>query len=379
MRSTPSRPVDGSGSDGRDRPLTILLVSHTADDGIFKVGSHHLAREWAQAGHRVAHISTPASTVHLILNRADPTRRRLALEGSVVDADGVIHGVPRTHLPVQFDTRGRKLLRFVDRIGFANADLVFVDQPLMAPLFKGWRRAPLIYRPTDTYPTGVGHRRQRFLINRARAVVATSEHVLAELALPTVVPHMVARNGVQLDAMSQNKNHRGARVVYVGALDGRFDWDALRAMAEAVREARFEIAGPMRSVAPDLPDNVKLLGPVPYDKIGAMLSSAAVGLLPFNAAEQNTGRSPMKFYEYLASGLYVVGAWTPSLASRNAPGSYMYRNHAEAIVMLRRAISHDLPNLAGMESALEESWTKRAEEILDFAIAHVLEPVRRQA
>lgn len=47
------------------RKFNIVFASHTYMGGTFVVGSHHLARELSQMGHRVLHLSTPITPFHI--------------------------------------------------------------------------------------------------------------------------------------------------------------------------------------------------------------------------------------------------------------------------------------------------------------------------
>jgi hypothetical protein len=94
--------------------------------------------------------------------------------------------------------------------------------------------------------------------------------------------------------------------VYVGALDRRFDWPTVAGLARSAPTVRIDIFGPAASRPPSLPANVFLPGPVDYTDLPRTLARYRVGLLPLSDEETNIGRSPMKLYEYLASGLNVL-------------------------------------------------------------------------
>jgi teichuronic acid biosynthesis glycosyltransferase TuaH len=350
------------------RPLTIVFVSHTDAFGTFRVGSHHLARELARMGHRVLHLSTPVSLVHRVLRRGEASREEASRRGLIQDADGVSHLVPRTVLPAGIG--GLPYARIFERVfGERRVDLVLVDQPTLWTRRLRHLARTLVYRPTDLYETGVKARFQRKAVRAADAVVATSAAVLNALPIPADVPAMSLPNGVELDRFAPAVDApREDRAVYVGALDDRFDWAAVRSMATAAPSWTFDVYGPGRAPAEPLPGNVALRGTISYDEVPAVLGTARIGVLPLSDAPVNRGRSPMKLYEYLASGLAVITRETEVLVDRPQLGVFGYGSARDAGEAMTSAIAAETPNRPGMEAAGEEGWPGKARRLLDFAM-----------
>lgn len=348
-------------------PQRVLFLSHSHAFGAFRVGSHHYARELAQRGAEVVHLSTPISRVHLALGRVTRNDESAIPRGPHRDVDGVTHLVPRTTLPVPYGrfTVARKLARHGIRAVF---DAVLIDQPL---LWDGSLRAlspRVVYRPTDLYPTGVKHRLQQRIIAAADGVVATSDEVLRGLG-GIQQPSLVIGNGVSASHFVQPPDERGARplvCVYVGALDARFDWHQLSTWARARPGIPFVVAGPASSSPPVLPANVDLVGAVSYAALPELLHGARVGLLPLSDDPLNAGRSPMKLYEYLAAGLAVVTRGTPVLRADESAGLFTYSRPEEAAEALDRALEHPSPNTAGETLAGLESWSAKTARLADF-------------
>jgi len=96
------------------------------------------------------------------------------------------------------------------------------------------------------------------------------------------------------------------RALFVGSLSDWFDWELLRKVAFLRPNISFVVVG--RGEFPkDLPQNVYLLGPRPHEKIPACMQHADVGLIIFKDLPLiRKMERPLKFYEYLASGLPVV-------------------------------------------------------------------------
>jgi teichuronic acid biosynthesis glycosyltransferase TuaH len=360
-----------------------LFASHSAEVGSFRVGSHHLSTALARMGHGCAHVATPLSAANLL--RRDPARGVRQRFGAAVrpvrpDEDGRLSVVPLSILPVQVThTWGRNLALGsivpplgprLRRAGFPAYDVTLIDQPM----FQGiWRRVPtrrVVYRPTDIYPDGSWHEAQNRVLARADAVVATSSAVLSALDLPRQIPTLVLENGVDYRRFAGDAGEEGHRsgAVYVGALDQRLDWQWLRGLAEAVPDVPITVAGPSRHV-PDLPGNLRMVGPVEYDRVPALLRAGAVGLLPFTNSVLNSGRSPMKLYEYLAAGMHVVGSDFSASRMAGLPGVTLTQNVPEAAAALRRAVHEGGANVRGQQVAADEDWAGKAQILDEFLVA----------
>lgn len=358
----------------------VLFLSHTTAGGTFRVGSHHLSREFAMMGCSVAHVTTPVSYLEKSLGARmrgrfnvskletfTPEVRRLIKNSPAVDHFGVVHDIPITRMPIRWSSSRRGLKSRLERIGFGKPDVTFVDDVLLRGAIpdSGIR----IYRPTDTHTDPWARALSRQVLKSSDAVVAASRHILNSLPPEaTTMPHLVLENGVE-DQFFGNRTQKVApHFVYVGAVDYRFDWEFVLAAATQLPTAHITIAGPIATPPPTMPPtNLRIVGEVDYADVPGLLATATVGLLPTNSAPTNLGRSPMKFYEYLASELYVVAASTPSLRDRvEAPGTYLYGTVAEGIAQLKALLDRSAPNLAGSEFARQYSWGARARLLRGF-------------
>jgi len=347
---------------------SVLLLSHSHPYGPFRVGSHHYAREWARAGIRVVHLSTPVSLAHRATGRVNAATASAIPSGVRLDEDGVTYIVPRTTLPTPY---GRfRVADELDRHGIETPfDAVLIDQPLLWDASVRGLSPTLVYRPTDAYPAGAKSRLQREIVAHADGIVATSQEVLRMLG-PVTVPTLVLENGVEIARFESRRSAPRPDVcVYVGALDERFDWYQLSAWAASHPDIRFDIVGPDPAPPAALPANVVLRGAVPYVRVPAILHTARVGLLPLSDDPLNAGRSPMKLYEYLAAGLAVVTRETPVLHDDPTTGVYGYRGAQDADAALSRALAHHSPNTPGVTRARTASWPAKATSLTRFLTA----------
>jgi glycosyltransferase involved in cell wall biosynthesis len=341
--------------------LRIVFASHTATTSDFVVGSHHLARQCAAMGHRVAHLVAPVSLAHLARYGDGYTRRRFAnwVRGGEVGDGGVFEYVPLSAVPWQL---ARYFLRIGNsflwtmppvgsvlwRHGFGKVDVLLVDQPKMLGIERILRPEILVYRATDLYAelTGDGcvALAEAALARRADLLVATAGPILERLArIAPEKPRLLLENGVDVSHFEHARECPpeysavpDPRAVYVGALDARFNWDWVVTAARSLPALHIVLIGPVRGDIPDgLPANLHLLGPIGYERLPGFLQHGWIGLLPTTSHRANRGRSPMKLYEYAAAGLPVLAAETEELTRRRLPFVCLVRDREQFVSALQ--------------------------------------------
>jgi len=73
----------------------------------------------------------------------------------------------------------------------------------------------------------------------------------------------------------------------------------------------------------------------------------------------------MKYYEYLAAGLNILGLRTETLARRTEPGVFLYSDRADLVEASAGALNAPI-NTSGRECARSFDWSARAEELWTF-------------
>lgn len=103
------------------------------------------------------------------------------------------------------------------------------------------------------------------------------------------------------------------RVVWVGTSSA--GWHDLPTLIKAAQEVfridrtvSFEVYGDPASLTHNLPDNVRPMGIVKYDRLGDYLAGAHVGVHLFKKDKDGSlpAGSPLKLFDYMAAGLAVV-------------------------------------------------------------------------
>ena len=403
LPAVPEEEHNGAGSVNRSVAtvdMRVAFLSHTAMGGSLVVGSHQLAREFAREGHDVSHISAPLSIAHLGLLLWEPfirmrLRRWLAGGESI---GGVLDMVPFTLLPWHAARLSRRLMNSYSRhmlsapmhgvgaLKLDAADCLIVDEPRLLGLANSKRGRLLIYRATDLYalmrsdPSIV--EAERALCSRADLLIATSEPVAAHLRRISGRNVRVIANGVEIDHFASSSmaasssefrlpGRREDRAIYAGAFDRRFGRDALRAAAEKLPQKQFILVGPGSQVvaAATARSNVTALGAVDYQKLPAVLGQCTVGMLPMSSDISNSGRSPMKLYEYAAAGLTVAATSTEELRRCELATLCLADGHLAFYSAVSDAFARaQVPSMvaAGRAAAQRESWEVKAKILLDL-------------
>lgn len=155
---------------------------------------------------------------------------------------------------------------------------------------------------------------------------------------------------------------------YHGSLYGDwFDWEAIFSLATARPEARIVLIGDAATAPVDLPDNVHLLGLKAQQELPGYIASFDVGLIPFSVTNTTHAVSPLKVYEYLASGVPVAA--TPLRALAGLDGVHTSDRLEAAVVAAEASSRPDRDLVLGAHT-----WVNRVDALL--AAAGVPSPAR---
>ncbi len=162
------------------------------------------------------------------------------------------------------------------------------------------------------------------------------------------------------------------RIGFLGLVTPREDWEMVRAAAEKTPEWQWIVVGPQQGIEPTGPANLHWIGTVDYADVPDWTRNWDAGMVPLTQSGFNVRAWPLKFYEYLASGLPVVSTPIPAASAigEEAPGLVAVAADASAdafIEAARRAI--DTPptlRAEALQVAAAHTWDARARGILEL-------------
>jgi glycosyltransferase involved in cell wall biosynthesis len=162
--------------------------------------------------------------------------------------------------------------------------------------------------------------------------------------------------GVDLPARPDDFPEAEIVIGYHGSLYGDwFDWEALRRVALANRRSAVVLIGDNKAAHPVLPPNVHFLGLKPQSDLPAYVQRFDVGLIPFKVNETTHAVSPLKAYEYLASGVPIAA---PPLRALEGMG---VNRDADLVMAVAAALTADRPDRG--RALKEHSWEDRVMRI----------------
>lgn len=373
----------------------VLLYGPTWD-APSQVSKHHLARYWAGRGDRVLYVESQFHPLSLLTRRSEVGRMwGRFVSGPVEVADRLwVQSYPslvpyRAGVPLADSGPARwvnrlaptALLRRAMRRAGIDRPIVVVGTATALPLVDRLDPSLVVYHCSDDYTNQPSFPRsfrdlERSLINRSDLVVCTAEELRRAKAPMNPQTHTVT-NGADIghfittqDASTQVAPEiaglPGPVVGYVGTV---FEWLDVPMLARAARarpDWSFVFIGPVTTdvgAISGLP-NVHLLGPRPYSELPRYLKGFDVATVPFVINYVTLRASPVKFYEYLASGVPIVATKLPDL-ERFAATAELFTTYDEFISGLDRAVADKSPEskAARMREADANSWQSRFTQV----------------
>jgi glycosyltransferase involved in cell wall biosynthesis len=277
----------------------------------------------------------------------------------------------------------RRLRRVAGRAGLERP-AVITSQPLLAGLAELEWAGPVTLYAGDDLAAHRDYQRWREGLEvayrevgeRGRRVCAVSSAILERIEPRG--PSAVVPNGVDPDlwlepepAPSWFTELPGPRLLYVGTLDDRLDVDALRSVARAWPDASIVLVGPLVDrphLDPALAEpNVVLHDAVPRGEVASLAHAADACLVPHRQTPLTEAMSPLKLYEYLASGSPTVATDLEPVRRVDGPvlrvppgGDFV------SAVRLALADGH-APEPERRRFIEENSWSTRTAQVLELA------------
>ena len=279
----------------------------------------------------------------------------------------------------------RRLRRVAARFGLERPAIV-TSQPLLAGFAElEWAGPVTLFASDDLaahpdyepWHEGIRAAYER-VAARGRRVAAVSNAIVERIGPRG--PAAVVPNGVDPEIWLRPDpppawvtGLPGPRLLYVGTLDSRLDVAAVRAVARAWPAGTVALVGPLtepQHLAPLLAEpNVVHHGAVERRQVAALACAADACLVPHNRTPLTEAMSPLKLYEYLASGRPVVATDLEPVrrvegpVTRVAPGGDFVAGVGAALA------AGPVSEQQRQEAIAANSWASRSAEVMALSLA----------
>jgi hypothetical protein len=368
--------------------MKVIIAEHHTWDTVIRIGNHHYCREFLKRGWDVLWLSHPVSFLHS-LKASNRQRVKRAKSGPYRHPNGPTEIIPYTYLPFynapffgskwvlenchRFFRPG--LNDLLTKSGFLNPDLLWItdtDSHFIADYVKAKAVAVRI-ADDNTEFTGMPGSLQwaeEKLCTLADVLFVTSFPLEEKLRPKYGDKVKLLRNGVefnhfrgQFERPADLVGIEGPIAIYVGAIDSWFASDWLESLAGKRPDIHIVLIGRPSidlSKLQAIP-NIHVLGPRPYSGIPAYLAHADCGIIPFRRTPLVESVSPLKLFEFFASGLPVVSTRWNELENLSSP-SLLADSADEFANMVNRVVDENWKTTKGdsyRDFARLNSWESR--------------------
>lgn len=356
------------------------------NDNANKLGNYHYANCFASEGYEVLWMSNVFNQLVYFKNKKDykfkksiskPIKHELASNiYGLAPYSLWLYGNYMFHRNSSIVFNMHKLIRpninkGLKNIGFAEVDVLWISNPKQYWLTNVVKYNKLIYRIADDftkfseYPSSVTQIEER-LIDKADHIFITSK-LLEEKVLKRNKTPYILNNGVEFERFNKSyecpKEYSRCRkkIVYVGAIKYWFDKSLVKKLASEVEADIYLIGNPQIDLSElESMPNVYILGAKSYKDIPAYLQYGDVAIIPFIINELTNAISPIKLYEYCATGISIVSTNMRETANLNAP-IYIAENDKEFIAGVKYYLENEYEKEKLIEFAKNNSWYARYE------------------
>ena len=160
-----------------------------------------------------------------------------------------------------------------------------------------------------------------------------------------------------------------AALGYVGTIGAWFDWDWVGRLAEQLdaddSSLQIRLIGPcFRRPPRALPQRISMEQALPHALALRAMRALKVGLIPFKVNALTEGVDPIKYYEYRALGLPVVGTSFGELRHKTADAGLFLTDATDPLASVRAALA--LPEGEPRISRPDCTWSARFAPLIDW-------------
>lgn len=347
----------------------ILMAGGLHWNSPSQVGSHHLAKGFANRGWDVGFLSDPISPLHLLhgINQELKDRWKVYQAGGRLEYNNKIW----CYVPAAFCTPNNRaflrsawlqrnwniltippITRKIKQNGFDPVDILYLCNANDLYLLKKIQHNKSVYRIADfnsglPKSTPASRSAEKDIASSVDLVLYSARNLedyvnslnpKNSLYFPNGVDYQHFANGSRLFPQEFEQINKPI-ALYVGAMFDWFDFELINRAAQKLPEISFVLIGRddmAKKRLLKLP-NIHILGAKPFDELPSYIHNADVGLIPFdinNHPDLLNSVNPLKLYEYLACGLPVISVGWKELQTMNTP-AILYKDLDEFTMKIR--------------------------------------------
>ena len=371
------------------KKANILCFSSSDWEG--KWGSRQqVAARWAERGHPVTFVEQMAGAEHFL--RYPDLRRRRQHKPVRRQVDNLWLLTPPPLLPGRYYVPGinqlnarlvARWLRLRLREMSFTPDLLWCYKPEHAAVAAYWPDTPLVYHCIDEFTVGTYGRKRANIIRQETELLRRADVVFANSTLTyenkrrfnphtyripsgADTAHFNKANDPQTAVSPKIAHLPHPVLIFAGNINEKIDLSLLARTAEArpqwtivlIGQAYGNAAGRLKEYG-----NIHFWGKRPFAELPFFFRAADVCLLPYVDSEATRYRSPLKLYEYLATGKPIVS--TPHSEVAEFADVVAIASPENFVAAIEYALQHDTPSARQnrLQLAARHSWDSRINEM----------------
>lgn len=364
-----------------------------------QIGDHQLARQFAARGWQVGFISKPVTPFHFLSKESAAIKRRFAShrkngyhysigEGKLWSFVPYALLIPQNIKPLinrWIYTYWHKTLipdirKTLEEQGLLDVDLLYIRDPLQGNLIDLISARHKIFRIADNDAGFSSHNRfyaevEKEVAQKVDLVAYTAKELEDVIKKLNPKRSYYLPNGVDFELFQEKKSSpqlyqtlKRPIIVYAGSIDFWFDYDLINRLATDLPHYSFVIIGPNQKYGSKFitADNLILTGAVPHSELPAYLTYADVGIIPFNRRDYPklvNSISPVKLFEYMASGLPVLSTKWDELENINSP-AVLCETYEDFLSALKNIPSLKEKAGSARQFAKDNDWSNRYNDLV---------------
>jgi len=360
----------------------------------------------AKRGHRIFFVGRPSGIEHILRY---PHIRKNKIKRWKQGIQNIADNVWLINLPPLFPGRyySTNINMINQWITYTNikrqlstfeisSAILWIYNPEQSPLIGKFDERLSIYHCIDEFTAGTSGRKRKIIACLEKDLLQRVDIVLAN-SLPTYQNKLSVNlntyrlsSGVDYEQFSSLQKSEAIssifstiphpRLGYVGNLNERIDFKLLEGLATHRPSWSFVFVGGTYPLSPNDPSikrlksipNCFLLGSRPYQHIPAIIDEFDVCFLPYVQDERAYFRSPLKLYEYFATGKPVVSPPLPE-PKEFSDVLYLANTLEQFISEFEKSLNENNPLIENRRKSIacQNSWDNKVDFIESVIQNHI--------